>query len=291
MVREDEHILFLGDSYTWGEGLELYSNKPKWVLERMNINQWVHLKDKQDDESFNFRNKNRFSHLTSSHFGCKDLVDHENGGAIQSMIRFANESFMTNNKINNIVIQFSSITRDAIHGTFDCMCDMCTEAQWPQFYYSIINILNKKSDNIKLDKGENILLEYTENKVGLSIDDNLFLDKFELFFINNRKDILKKIYYTTFHKWIMQDKKLYFIDSWEEKTSDILFKIPEYNQHFIPLIGYNNKKYKKWKDWNITFDAKTIMDDFPNTHNAHPSLIQHEYLAKSIIESINEKII
>lgn len=291
MVKEDEYILFLGDSYTWGEGLELYSNEPKWVSERMNINQWEHLKDKQDDESFSFRNKNRFSHLTSSHFGCRNLVDHENGGAIQSMIRFANESFMTNNKINNIVIQFSCITRDSIHGTFDCICDVCTEAQWPQFYYSIINILNKKYNNIYLNKGELILLDYVENKVGISIDDKLFLNKFEIYFINNRKDVLRKLYYNHFSKWISNGKRLYFIDSWENKTSDILFQIPEYKHLFIPLIGYDNQKYKRWRDWNITFDEKTIMDDFPNTHNAHPSLIQHKYLAKSVIESLSEKII
>ena len=291
MVKEGEHILFLGDSYTWGEGLELYSDNPKWVSERNNINQWIHLNDKQDDESYNFRNKNRFSYLSASHLGLGDLVDSTNGGAIQSMIRFARESFMTNSKINNIVVQFSSITRDSIHGTFDCMCDLCLEAQWPQFYYSIINILNKKSDKVELDRGEIMLIEDTEKRIGVSINDDSFLDKFEIFFVNNRKSILKALYYNTFYKWILNGKNLYFIDSWEDRTSDILFQIPEYRQHFIPLIGYNDRQYKKWKDWNNTFDVKTIMDDFPNTHNAHPSLTQHKYLAKSIIESINQKYI
>lgn len=289
MVKEDEYILFLGDSYTWGEGLELYSDDPKWVSERTNINQWLNLRDKQDNNSIYFRESNRFSYLASSEIGCMDLVDPFNGGALQSMIDFADKSFLMNKKINNIFIQFSNIDRDSLHGTFNCICDICIDAEWPAYYETMLIIFNKKLKNLKLSKTDNLLINYTETHMNMSIDDISFLNKFELFFIENRKKVLLNIYNSYFRKWVSRGKNLYIIDSWDKRTSDILFKIPEYSQHIINLIGYNGRKYKKWEYWNLTFDKKTISDDFPYTHNNHPSLTQHQFIAKSIIEILDKK--
>lgn len=75
-------ILFLGDSFTWGEGLELYCDTPKWVEERSQKNTWKYLSTKQDTDGEDFREKNRYPGIVSKHFNTNVYVDDHNGGYI-----------------------------------------------------------------------------------------------------------------------------------------------------------------------------------------------------------------
>ena len=52
---EKNNIIFGGDSFTWGEGLELYLNDSFWINERNNLNTWRELEPKQTNESITFR--------------------------------------------------------------------------------------------------------------------------------------------------------------------------------------------------------------------------------------------
>ena len=60
MSDSNDVIIFGGDSFTWGEGLELYLNTPKWINERTTLNRWSDLYPKQDYEAKTFRESNRF---------------------------------------------------------------------------------------------------------------------------------------------------------------------------------------------------------------------------------------
>jgi hypothetical protein len=65
--------------------------------------------------------------------------------------------------------------------------------------------------------------------------------------------------------------------------------MPEFKEKMIPLLGYDNKYYTKYLDWESTFPHKRIVNEFPKTFNGHPTLLQHQYLAKSIITHIDGK--
>ena len=47
-MNNNDVIIFTGDSFTWGEGLELYTDTPKWINERTKLNVWSELYQKQD---------------------------------------------------------------------------------------------------------------------------------------------------------------------------------------------------------------------------------------------------
>jgi hypothetical protein len=56
----------------------------------------------------------------------------------------------------------------------------------------------------------------------------------------------------------------------------------------IPLKGYNGKYYKKYNQWEKTFPFTRISNEFPKSFNGHPTLLQHEYISKSIIEFLEK---
>jgi hypothetical protein len=56
----------------------------------------------------------------------------------------------------------------------------------------------------------------------------------------------------------------------------------------IPLKGHNGKYYKKWHEWESTFPNKRIWNDFPNTGNGHPTLLQHQHIGESIIHHLKK---
>jgi hypothetical protein len=51
--------VFGGDSFTWGDGLELYLNTPFWIEQRKKKSTWDVLGSLQNEESIEFRNNNR----------------------------------------------------------------------------------------------------------------------------------------------------------------------------------------------------------------------------------------
>ena len=82
---------------------------------------------------------------------------------------------------------------------------------------------------------------------------------------------------------------VYFIDSWDEHSSNAIHQIPEIKNRLISLEGYNGKSYTRYTDWEKTFPFTRIVDEFPDTLNGHPTLMQHKYIAKSIIKHLDGK--
>ena len=74
-----EFIIFGGDSFTWGEGLELYINSERWISERKIKNHWNDLQPKQTKESILFRESNSLR-LVEEKLGYKSIVKKTNGG-------------------------------------------------------------------------------------------------------------------------------------------------------------------------------------------------------------------
>ena len=94
-------------------------------------------------------------------------------------------------------------------------------------------------------------------------------------------DFILDTYIKPFEKMGIQT---FFIDSWEKYSSEIIFGNQYIVDKMIPLIGYDNKKYLKYGEWELSFPSVRISADFPETQNGHPTPIQHQHLGKSIIE-------
>lgn len=289
----EEGILFLGDSFTWGEGLELYCNTQKWIAERNNPNTWLtELSQKQDEDSIRFREENRFPALVAKHFGVKAFVNSENGGSLIGNVNVAqNFLFDPTIKINTIIMQFSILDREPMHGSLDCNCELCTKAKSNEIFDKIQPVLYKLINNIRLDETENIVLNFFEEETKRNRLDTDFIASI----IDFKKKSYDSLLYNFFHnhlaKWSAQGKrKIYYIDSWDKQTSDRLQRsVIPINQCGIPLIGNDGKKYLSWWEWEKTFKFRRISEEFTKTGNGHPTLIQHQYLARSIIEFLIKK--
>jgi hypothetical protein len=106
-------FIFGGDSFVWGEGLDLFSNCPK-------IKNILQTKDssydgstKISEESFEFQEKNRFPTLVANHFNTFSSVFDRNGGDNYSCLDELIYLIRNNNlnKIGYVIYQPTSVWR------------------------------------------------------------------------------------------------------------------------------------------------------------------------------------
>jgi hypothetical protein len=57
----------------------------------------------------------------------------------------------------------------------------------------------------------------------------------------------------------------------------------------IPLLGFDGKYYTNYSEWENTFEYTRIINEFPETFNEHATLLQHRYIADSIINHLDGK--
>ena len=129
-MNNNDVIIFTGDSFTWGEGLELYTDTPKWINERTKLNVWSELYQKLDYDSQQFRKLNRFSTLVANHFNVDPIVYSQNGGSFESIIDTVNLNLQNSvgyspNNVKSIIVQFTTLDRMLLHLTLDCKCSFC----------------------------------------------------------------------------------------------------------------------------------------------------------------------
>ena len=290
-------ILFLGDSFTWGEGLELYCDTPKWITERSKDNGWLELVNKQDDDGIKFREQNRFSTLVANHFNRTPILDSKNGGSLGRNIHIATQNLLDPDLyIDTIILQFSALTREPLHLDYWCRCDVCQKTGYDVLYERLPDAIRKIVLQQKLSENEKYILDYFENKLNCKIDDPNFFSKFTEDKYKWYSNKLEDFYYRYITDWKSNGKRnIYFLDSWEMETSYALHRkfikkeIDWFIDNKIPLITENNKTYLKWDDWESTFKFRRISDEFRGTCNDHPTLLQQQYLAKSIINFLKER--
>lgn len=290
-------ILFLGDSYTFGEGLELYCDTPKWIAEReKDNNDWPILLEKQDEDGIRFREQNRFPSLVAKHFNKIALVSDENGGCLAGNVKVAHKFlFNPDVYIDTIILQFSAFHREPLHVSFTCLCEFCQTTEFARLFEDLDNLLEKIIKQVNLSNREKLVLQELEKLVGKSHLDDNFID---LLLKARRKwyiDALFNFYHINIEYWKANGKrKIYFIDSWNQESSNAIFdesavQLEHYVHNMISLVGKDNNLYSRWNEWDKTFEFFHIGMEFPKTHNGHPTLEQHRYLAKSVIRFLEEK--
>lgn len=283
-----DNIIFAGDSFTWGEGLEFYQEIPKWVEQRTKpseFNQYVHL---IDEESIQFRESNRFAGLVSKYFNLLPIIQEMNGGGFDKLTTLVNDNINENTKF--VILQITSIFRMELHIGLNLRkscCEYCISCGKPPF--SFYNELMEKILNGNTITNNDIKWINQLGFVDLDTLKNL-KNPFEI--IKYLEGFWKKNINSFYTDWILNWQKqcpVFIIDSWDYvDTSSLLHNHPEISKLLIPLKGMDNNWYTKWKDWENTFEYPRIQYQFPNTDNGHPTLIQHQYLAESIIEKLNK---
>lgn len=290
---KSKHIIYGGDSFTWGEGLELYINLPFWINERNVHNEWLQLEPKQNNETQLFRSKTRFAGLIEDRIGYKQIVDPINGGDYQSSSDIINVNLNKNTVA--IVYQFTSIDRNFLHSTIKCECDFCGDVK-PKPFNVYLDYINKILNNEKisdwmqskidfLERYENIKKFSIQELEKSNLDFGMYIDSL---FIDIRKRNIDYFVENNIKKW-QKTHKVYLIDSWCHETSPrYIHSNPFLSKLLLPLQGYDGNWYTKYQDWERTFPHTRIMYQYPKTVNGHPTPIQHQYLAESIITAMKQ---
>lgn len=106
-------ILFLGDSFTWGQGLYFY----KWKDEKKKLSSEVggmypsHY-DLLNEDDLIYKDNLSFTGIVSSHFNLEQIKRQKNGGSNTDIfLDGINLIDLYNNSIEKVVFQFTSISR------------------------------------------------------------------------------------------------------------------------------------------------------------------------------------
>jgi len=287
-------ILFIGDSFTWGEGLELYMDKEPFISMR-NSNatdaELRELADYKDSEVEEWRVSNRFAKYVN---GFQKYVQETNGGSFQSIARDANK-IVEENKFeigDVIVIQIPPADRSFFHSNvfFDT-----PDIQFPM-YGDILQIAPRGDLHWYLTKknGGDVepyvnMDEVVSNLESLSkVMGYIDIESYIMGF-NDVMDTLAyrntKLFYYSYVWDLMQRFDVYFIGPWGDENYKSFSKCDEFKNALIPMI-YNGNEYDSLHTLDAGMaknnDIFEISKDFKATNNNHPTPFAHKIIGESI---------
>lgn len=302
-------IAFAGDSFTWGEGLELYIDSPFWKQQRKKPSSWLELKTIQTKESTEFREKNRFPGIIADYYNCDIIINPNNGGYIGTIARICDDILTHKTPVDFLIIQFSSFLRNPIHfhhGSWEgaCGCKYCQNSsskhhQHVHCFFHLTDVIRKKYVyKEELNDDDLFHLNWLYDEFDSKIFD-LDVNENEMHHI----DIINYIYsfidsYSYLHLRYMIKRyiqpleemgvKVLYIDSWDAQSSAVCRNMSDIFDNMIPLQGNGHLCTKFYSEFENSFEYPRISDQFPKTQNGHPTLIQHKKIAKSIIQLIDQ---
>jgi len=281
-------MMFGGCSFTWGQGLNYYSNldtnklPPRLSYDKILLT----------DAHIKFIEANRFPRLVANHFGSYEFVKEQNGGSNLDVIdwtythfnqiedidkpnvlRFQGKNLrrIEPSEISHFIFQLTQPYRDVL--------DVTTADGTKHFSGNLLSFLYHKEYREALD---NYL-----DKRGISYDEYLVeieyesIQRVKRFFIDLENKGIKVILTT----WPWENKKHIYQDEYlNSKLLKLHYKNQTYNS-IHDLIGGD------CRDWatNPELLIHTDTDSFENPPwDSHPSLLCHRVIADSIIKHIEE---
>lgn len=261
-------IIFAGCSFTWGEGLELYSNYPSVnvkSIKRYSYN-FPDLGYFMPKSHLKFIESNRFSRLVSQHFGTFDLVTEKNGGNHDTMLTHIKKSLLDyGDDVGLIVVQLTEYLR-GIKLENDSEKDL---VRMVEDYYSV-----KSGDT---DSDRIYYHDIIESKIE-----------------GDPQEYLKSIGKSKLNKFISDLENIHtetnipilFIGSWLDSSLPIENKF--YDENLL-TINYKDKEYKTISDLLSDHnDELIIANELKWSNNWHPNLKFQKVIAKNIINYIEK---
>jgi len=257
-----------GCSFTFGEGLQFFSNLKSVTIPKQHMFDYEELTHVQ----YRFIQNNRYSKLLADLLGSIDVNSSKNGGSndgmykelrllsvndneikIKDRVGYNRETYTRLDEIDYIVIQFTNIYRDEllINGNVYPQLNMMTNVD--EYIKTYLK------DDLTFDDYTKILCEQTINK---------FKNVFKT--IEQKKPNIK-----------------IRVFSWENELDEYL-RLDEYFKDKIITFNYKDKEYKTLRDIVYSKSKLTIQETFhPNCRNdQHMNLEGHKLIAESIFKTL-----
>ena len=315
---EVKNIIFAGDSFTWGEGLELEDKLARKFIKDTCDTEFGYYQPKYYDIQHqgyfeSIRTKSRFSSQVASHFNVMDIVPKSNGGDNLGAINFINgilsewgvdnfshailnlteemRSLVPNNVRENIFIK--ELKWDMVH---------YYESEWVEALWYCYLSMKDSVDSIHDSKVFENLKSNWINKNdprGFVLPSNevidLILDRFEN--PNKFREYILSVFWNDVMwriKGIEEKKiKVFILNSWKQATAKFLKSNNDeklkkfFNDRFIKLVDGNNilgslSDLMNDKRYNLTLKYQW-------SKNQHITKEAHDLIAKSIIKKLEDE--
>jgi hypothetical protein len=274
-------LLFAGDSYTWGEGLHMYSDLPDIDYTEIGFKN-----EKYTPAHKEWINANRFSRRVANHFETFDLVRYNNGGDNGEIFDF----------IDNIETEYQQRYTDANNSTLR------------QFAYKLIDfdyIVVQLTDMFRAN------IEFTYNgitqKCNIRSDESIKITQFDKYLDEVHGGDIKKFIYIfldgfanmveeKFKKYELMGIKKCLIHTWQNELIPYIKNNEFLKDRFIEY-EVNGIIFKSIWDLQSADNrplGMSITDDpyfqkiGKNVVNGHTSLTAHKIQANAIIKKIEE---
>ena len=325
---DDKLFLFHGDSFTWGEGLELQNPKTENLvrkiieyrksLPKVNVHDYSYYNYPAfmdiicDTHSKIHRLQNSFTHLISEHFGAIGIRNQNNGGTNILSLQKIEKLIDTYPKFDFVLLQLTNSLRDIenhpddqsliFSNTFGTYFNKEIE---PKDYNNFIKAWELWDSTNKGYKKFNSDIEYF-NKVFCNTGKLWDLDfamkiqteyKFSSEKIAEIYDFLYKRYCEYIDRIESKlKKKIYIIGSWcsadfyyNEKNSESEY-FKKIKDRTIPLTIFKTETFNSIFELTETFYYENLYLDemFPEFNNNHPTIKLNKVIADSVISYIKD---
>jgi len=301
-------FIFTGDSFTWGEGLELYNDTiQNWLKPIFEKKQLPYTYDtvhnfSADGSPTRYRTEFRYAQIVSDYFNTFFVTDC-NGGSNLSALDYAERmtDFYGSDNFSYIIMNLTSLNRDqylivreslinefemdigndgkALYNFIESWYEWCSVGNFDKEFYSDVSTFNKIFNNpdrlptFDIDSAQRIQTLFFE------IDG----------FITYLNAIQYNFYKTKFEYFKSNGHTIKFIGHWNSYDSERFSEIPDDITEFITSnlipIEYNNKTYNELSEM-LEYSELWIDTDLPWTDNQHPSKIFHKVIGDSVIKYI-----
>ena len=272
-------LLFPGDSFTWGEGLHMYSELPD-----IKFDEQGHDGKNYTPAHIKFIEANRFARKVANHFNTFELLRISNGGSNSNAFDF----------IDNLPKQYKKNHMPAVGSD---KVARSVEYRLKDFDYIILQLTDMFRDDIKFEYKDitgycNIKSDESRNRSGFNYylrdvfnnDINAFIEYYLEKLINN---IIEK-----FKLYESNGIKRCFIHTWQNEPIPFFQNNPYLNERWI-TYEFNNTVYNSIWDLQKNKGMSLNNDEFflnkkIIVHNGHTSLSAHNIQSNAIIKKIEE---
>lgn len=309
-----KNIIFTGDSFTWGEGVELYDDRCRDFLEKHCSDrnmpyQYNIVMDITTDNLFsNIRNQYRFSNQVANQLNNIYFSPPRNGGDTLGGIHFSEDILNSVNPssishvVLNLTSEYRSNSTDVMNDWFSVKYKHTFNhfSELGQFFVFWWAYLNRKKEGDSMKDYLNQFKELVGDSTALLPSDNFLRiveenyespEDFEVDFLEQ--------YYTDVMNIIKRieseyDVKFIIINSWQYHTVKFfkecknVYLMKDYNERFLKIVDTNIPYGSLFELMESNKNKYCINTKYKWTQNNHMTKEAHDVVAKSIISRLSK---